>query len=1617
MGAMRFMTTLINFCSIILAVRAEPYLVYANRRDIRLIDAGSDKPKTSHAVVINGLDDAAAVDFIYEEQYFFWTDINLARISKTFFNGTRGNEEEDIITSGLISNDGLACDWIGRKIYWTDSETKRIEVANLDGSSRKVLFWEDLDQPRAIALDPVNGYMYWTDWGELPKIERAGMDGTQRSVVIDENIYWPNGLTIDYEESRLFWADAKRTFIHSCNFDGSNRTSVVEGADLLPHPFALTLYRDTLYWTDWELHRISSCNKYNGSNRKVVKNDVFSPMDIHVYSAARQRKSNTNPCSKNNGGCSHLCLMAPNELHYSCACPTGVLLLEDQHTCADGPREILLLAKRRDIRRISLDTPDYTDVVIQLKDVKNAIAIDYDPIEGFMYWTDDEEHAIRRSKLDGTESEYIIQRDISSPDGIAVDWISRNLYWTDTGSNRIEVSRLNGTSRLVLIDDDLDEPRAIAVDPEDGYMYWTDWGENPKIERAALDGSHRKILINTSLNWPNGIAVDYEQRKIYWGDAQTDRIERADLDGRNRVILVDSSETPHIFGFSLLGDYVYWTDWQRRCIERVNKYTGKDRELIIDALPDLMGLKAIDLTKKSGTNPCNEENAGCSNLCFYKHAAVVCMCPTGLELHADKKTCIVPEAFLVFLRQNIGLRRIALETNNSDVAIPVVGAREGSALDFDFVGDRIYWFNRKTKEIMTAFMNGSGYEIVIEYGLEFPEDIAVDWTGKNLYWTDTGTDRIEVSRLDGSSRRVLIWEDVEAPTSLALDPVAGYMYWSEWSTPYRIARAHMDGTNRKVLMLVEGRANGLTIDYQARRLFWVDLDLSEIYSSNLDGSNKIQVVQDGITNPLGLTQYNEFIYWADLSAMTIERANKTSGAGREIIQGQQDHVLDIKVFHKSRQAGINKCNSHNGGCSDLCLAHPDGFRCKCEAHHTLNSDNTTCSAPEAFLIYSQRDTLNRMLFNFEEPDIVLPISETQTVKAVEYDFEAEIIFWIDKKNKKIMHAKSNGISPKPLVSGNDISPYDMAFEPYSKLIFWTCDSFNQINVVQANGTVMGAIVQKPHQKPRSIALLPLKGLMFWTNMQEGKPTLEQGSLDGYTNHLELISTGLYEPGPITADADSNRVYWFDHRLQAIEYVDITSGTRSRPVSDNIVKVVGLTVYGDFIYWVDKHMKCIKRANKNSGDNQQTMLGRMDLLTDILAVKKPTDASQPCSFRNGHCSHFCIPTGVGTARCSCPSHLNLHEDEVQCIEPPTCAPDYFACLSGNGECIPKTWLCDTEPDFFFVVGSCADDEFVCDDGSCVPEGNRCDGAPQCDDGSDEEACSEPCFHWQFVCKNKQCVDVENPLCDNITQCKDKSDEFNCTVSVRQSQTNDFKEKALVAAIIFSIVLAVIIITLVICCRRLNPSEALDNERYNSASQHNLSTVLVLNQLHKEQTTRKYLNSTVMMHPKTTNLTNSLKGNSSAGTGVNERPRPTGTSSCSSNSVSGYPKETLNPPPSPVTERSHFPVVYFNQPSPKLPLKSCYKHYKVRNIPPPPTPCSSDICNDSEPTTNLHKKRRKGGRYYKCVEVKYDLADPYPPPPTPQSCLSDNQESCPPSPSTERSYFNPYPPPPSPATDST
>ena len=140
-------------------------MIYANRRDIRLINTTAGE--ANGTIVIDGLDDAIALDFYYEEGLVFWTDVIEQKIKRTHINAKK-RKAEDVISVGLRRPEGLAVDWVTKKLYWTDLrdsdwETNGIEVSNLDGTQRKVLFWQNLDQPRAIAVDPLKGYVIYVN--------------------------------------------------------------------------------------------------------------------------------------------------------------------------------------------------------------------------------------------------------------------------------------------------------------------------------------------------------------------------------------------------------------------------------------------------------------------------------------------------------------------------------------------------------------------------------------------------------------------------------------------------------------------------------------------------------------------------------------------------------------------------------------------------------------------------------------------------------------------------------------------------------------------------------------------------------------------------------------------------------------------------------------------------------------------------------------------------------------------------------------------------------------------------------------------------------------------------------------------------------------------------------------------------------------------------------------------------------------------------------------------------------------------------------------------------------------------------------------------------------------
>lgn len=145
---------------------------------------------------IENVHGAVVVDYHYNHSKIYYADVNTDMIKSVDLNDMKSSK--DIITTGLKTTNGLAVDWVANNLYWSDSTSAIIEVARLDGSSRKTIINENLNDPRSLAVFPQRGFLFFSDWGKPQRIERSFMDGSNRKNIVNTNLGFPTGLCIDY---------------------------------------------------------------------------------------------------------------------------------------------------------------------------------------------------------------------------------------------------------------------------------------------------------------------------------------------------------------------------------------------------------------------------------------------------------------------------------------------------------------------------------------------------------------------------------------------------------------------------------------------------------------------------------------------------------------------------------------------------------------------------------------------------------------------------------------------------------------------------------------------------------------------------------------------------------------------------------------------------------------------------------------------------------------------------------------------------------------------------------------------------------------------------------------------------------------------------------------------------------------------------------------------------------------------------------------------------------------------------------------------------------------------------------------------------------------------------
>jgi len=169
--------------------------------------------------------------------------------------------------SALVALATLACSLIAILVgSASPAAAQSLSAFVVDEGANTVLRYDDVSaapeeviassaagNPARIALDPVNGYFYWTDVGSGSdgRVVRARRDGAAVEAVLT-GLDNPAGLAVDTENGKLYWTDSQANTISRSDLDGSNAETLISASSDVDAPVAIQVDRqnDMIYWAN-----------------------------------------------------------------------------------------------------------------------------------------------------------------------------------------------------------------------------------------------------------------------------------------------------------------------------------------------------------------------------------------------------------------------------------------------------------------------------------------------------------------------------------------------------------------------------------------------------------------------------------------------------------------------------------------------------------------------------------------------------------------------------------------------------------------------------------------------------------------------------------------------------------------------------------------------------------------------------------------------------------------------------------------------------------------------------------------------------------------------------------------------------------------------------------------------------------------------------------------------------------------------------------------------------------------------------------------------------------------------------------------------------------------------
>ena len=127
----------------------------------------------------------------YLFSYIYWSDWGShPKLERAWLDGTH---REVLVNTSIQWPNGLALDYIERKVYWADAKLDKIEVCNLNGSGRRILI--DKEVPHIYGFGLIGKHLYWTDW-QRRNLQKIHVDSSDSKDIIAELLPAVMGLKV-----------------------------------------------------------------------------------------------------------------------------------------------------------------------------------------------------------------------------------------------------------------------------------------------------------------------------------------------------------------------------------------------------------------------------------------------------------------------------------------------------------------------------------------------------------------------------------------------------------------------------------------------------------------------------------------------------------------------------------------------------------------------------------------------------------------------------------------------------------------------------------------------------------------------------------------------------------------------------------------------------------------------------------------------------------------------------------------------------------------------------------------------------------------------------------------------------------------------------------------------------------------------------------------------------------------------------------------------------------------------------------------------------------------------------------------------------------------------------